>query len=169
MSKYVKHRKSLDSKSKKARKSDETSSCSSSVESSAVPSVSGGSHSDSWVLTEARVLELISSSFSQLSESLSALMDFSFANMETMINDRMSYVSQDVPNRSFSALSPVPVRQSPCQGRKDPSLESPRTGYGNPEGRPEEPVQVESAVPSFLSSLREAGIELPQDIHLLDG
>ena len=51
MSKYVKHRKSLDSKSKKARKSDESSSRSSSVESSTAPSVSGGSHSDSGVLT----------------------------------------------------------------------------------------------------------------------
>ena len=129
MSKCVRHCKSLDSKSKKARKSDEAS-CSSSVESFAAPSVSGGSHADSGVLTEARVLELISSSFSQLSESLSASMEASFANMETVINDRMSYVSQDVPNHSFTAPSPVPVRQSPCQGRQDPSMESPRTGYG---------------------------------------
>ena len=110
MSKYVKHCKSLDSKSKKARKSDEAS-CSSFVESSAAPSVSGDLHADSGVLTEARVLELISSSFSQLSESFSASMEASFANMETMINDRMSYVSQDVPNRSFTAPSPVPVHQ----------------------------------------------------------
>ena len=48
MSKFVKHHKSLGSKSKKAIKSDETSR-SSSVESSAAPSVSGGSHSDSGV------------------------------------------------------------------------------------------------------------------------
>ena len=95
-------------------------------------------------------------------------MEASFANMETMINDTMSYVSQHVPNRSFSAPSPVPARQSPCQGRQDPSLESPRIGYGNPEGRPEELVQVESAIPSFLSSLREAGIKLLEGIHLLD-
>ena len=98
---------------------------------------------------------------SQLSEGLSASMEASFANMENMINGRIFYVSQDVPNRSFSAPSPVLVRQSPSQGRQDHSLGSPRMGYGNPEGQPEEPVQAESAIPSFLSSLRDAGIELP--------
>ena len=29
-------------------------------------------------------------------------------------------------------------------------------------------MQAESAIPSSISSLREAGIELPQGIHLLD-
>ena len=95
-------------------------------------------------------------------------MEASFTNMETMINDRMSYISQNVLNRSFSAPLLVPVCQSPCQGQQDSSLESPRIGYGNPEGRPEELEQAESAIPSFLSSRREAGIELPQGIHLLD-
>ena len=73
MSKYVKHCKSLDCK--KARKSEDSSPRSSSVESSAAPLVSGGLHSDFGVLTETRVLELISNSMSQLSEGLSATME----------------------------------------------------------------------------------------------
>ena len=67
----------------------------------------------------------------------------------------------------YSSLSctgppvPLPRTTGPLPGK-------PRLGYGNPEGRPEEPMQAESAIPAFLSSLREAGIELPQGIHLLD-
>ena len=102
---------------------------------------------------------------SQLSNSLAASMEASFVNMETLIDGRISHhVSQDVPNRSFTAPSPVLVRQSPSQGRQDHSLGSPRTGYRNPVGHSEELVQDESAIPSFLNSLRDAGIELPQGI-----
>ena len=42
----------------------------------------------------------------------------------------------------FSSLS-VPVRLSSSQGRQDHSLGSPRIGYGNREGQPEESVQDE--------------------------
>ena len=102
---------------------------------------SAGLHSNSGGISEARILESISTSMSQLSDSLAASMEASFINMETLIDDRIfHHVSQDVPNRSFTAPSPVPVRQSPSQGRQDHSLSSPRTGYGNPEGQPEEPV-----------------------------
>ena len=169
MSKYVKHCKSLDSKSGKSKKSDESALRSSSGESSSAPLDSAGSHSDSGGIFEARVLELISNSMSQLSDSLAASLEASFVNMETLIDNRISHhVSQDVPNRSFIAPPPVPVCQSPSQGRQDHSLGSPRTRYGNPEGQPEEPVQDESAIPSFLNSLRDQGIELPQGIKLLD-
>ena len=45
--------------------------------------------------------------------------------MENLIDSKIScQVNQDVANESFSAPSPVPVRQSPRQGRQDPSLGS---------------------------------------------
>ena len=55
----VKHRKSLDSKSRKSKKSDEFALRSSSGDSSSTPLSSAGSHSDSGGISEARVLELI--------------------------------------------------------------------------------------------------------------
>ena len=69
---------------------------------------------------------------------------------------------------NLSAPSPVPVRQPPSQGLQDPSLGSSRRGFGYPESEPEEPVQQESAIPSFLESLRNAGIAIPKGIFLLD-
>ena len=89
--------------------------------------------------------------------------------MESLIDSKIScQVNQDVTNESISAPSPVPVCQSPSQGRQDPSLCSSRRGFGYPESEPEEPVQQESAIPSFLESLRNAGIDIPQGISLLD-
>ena len=120
-------------------------------------------------LSEARVEQMIASHISQLSSSFSSSMETSFLNIEQLINDRLAhFVSQNVSNPSFAAPSPVPVRQSPSQGRQDPSLSSPRTGYGNPGGEPEEPVQAESAVSSFLNSLRSAGIAVPQGTRIQD-
>ena len=105
---------------------------------------------------------------SQLSDSLAASMEASFINMESLIDSRISqHFRQDVNNASFPAPSPVPVCQSPSQGQQDHSLGSPRTDYGNSEGQPEEPVQCESAIPSFLSSLHSAGIALPPGIELV--
>ena len=43
----------------------------------------------------------------------------------------------------------------------------PRTGYGNPGGEPEESVLAESAMSSFLGSLRAAGIAGPQGVSIL--
>ena len=96
MHKYVKHRKSLDSKSHKNKKSDkekdDSFSCSSSVESNVTPLGSIDSHSSGGGLSEARVLELFSSSIGQLSESLTASMQASFINMENLTPYRLSDV-----------------------------------------------------------------------------
>ena len=67
-----------------------------------------------------------------------------------------------------SSPSPVPVRLSPSQGRQDPSLPSPCTGYGNPRGESDEPVLAESAISSFLGSLRSAGIAVPLGLAIVD-
>ena len=77
-------------------------------------------------------------------------------------------INQNVTNESFSAPSPVPVCQSPSQGRQDPSLGCSRRGFGYPESEPEELVQQESAIPSFLESLHYAGSNVPQGISFLD-
>ena len=70
MLKYIKLRKPLDSKSRKNKKSDkereDSFSRSSSVESNATPLGSMGLHSSGGGLSEARVLELISSSIGRL-------------------------------------------------------------------------------------------------------
>ena len=94
-------------------------------------------------------------------------MEASFLNIEQLINDRLANsLSQDVSNPSFAAPLPVLVRQSPSQGQQDPSLSSPRTGYGKSGGEPEELVHAESAM-SFFDSLRSAGITVPQGIRFL--
>ena len=170
MNKYIKHRKSLDFKSRKSKKckKDESRFRSSSGDSNVTPLGSLGSHSQGGGLSESRVVDMISTSMSQLSNSLAAAMEASFINMESLIDSRISqHFRQDTNNASFSAPSPVPVRQSPSQGRQDHSLGSPRTECGNSEGQPEEPVQHELAVHSFLSSLHFAGIALPPGIELV--
>ena len=86
MSKYVKHRKSLDSKGRKSKRTEESSLRSSSRELSSAPLGSAGSHSDSGSISEARVLELILNSMSSSSDSLATSMEASFVNMETLIN-----------------------------------------------------------------------------------
>ena len=111
---------------------------------------------------------MISTSMSQLSDSLAASKEASFINMESLIDSRISqHFRQDINNASFPTPSPVPVHQSSSQGRQDHSLGSPHTEYGNSEGQPEEPVQRESVIPSFLSSLRSAGIALPPRLELV--
>ena len=96
-------------------------------------------------------------------------MEVSFVNIEKMIDARLaSNVNQNMSNPSFSAPSPVPVRLSPSQGRQDPSLPSPYTGYRNLWVEPEEPVLAELAISSCLSSLRGEGIAVPQGIRILE-
>ena len=133
MTKYVKHMKSLANKSRsraKCRRSTDAKtlddrSCSSSGDLSANPS--SLRYLDSAVpLSEARVEQMIASQISRLSSSFSSSMTSSFLNIEQLINDRLAhFISQDVPNRSFSAPSSVSIRQSPSQERQDPSQPSP--------------------------------------------
>ena len=173
MNKYIKHRKSLDSKSRKSKKcekteKDESRFCSSSGDSNVTPLGSVGSHSQGGGLSESRVLDMISTSVSQLSNNLAASLEASFINMESLIDSRIpQHFRQVTNNATFSAPSLVLVRQSPSQGRQDHSLGSPQTEYGNSEGQPEEPMEHESAIPSFLSSLHSAGIAFPPGIELV--
>ena len=171
MNKYIKHRKPLDSKSRKSKKSeksekDESRFRSSSGDSNVTPLGSVGSHSQGGGLSESRVLEMISTSMSHLSDSLAASMEASFINMESLIDSRISqHFRQDVTNAFFQL--PLLYRSAIPLDREDYSLGSPRTEYGNSEGQPEEPVQRESAIPSFLSWLHSAGIALPPGIELV--
>ena len=81
MNKYVKHRRSLDSKNRKNKKPDKDESRlrSSSGESNATPLSFSVPYSGGGGLSESRVLELMS----QLSGSLAASMEASFINMES--------------------------------------------------------------------------------------
>ena len=106
--------------------------------------------------------------FSQLSSSFATSMEASFANIQSLIDDRLnSYVSQDVNNVSLSAPSPVPVYQVPSQGQTDPSLRKPHTGVG-PGGETEEPGQDELATSSFFAALNAAGISVLQGVVISD-
>ena len=124
----------------------------------------GLSSSSSAGVSEDRVFEIVNSQFAQLSSSFAASMEASFANIQSLIDDRLSnYVSQDINNASFAAPSPVPVYQAPSHGQTDPSLRIPHTGFG-PGGETEEPGQDESATSSFLAALNAAGISVPQGV-----
>ena len=158
MNRYLKHMRSLESKSKsrKAKKpldvSDQGShsaSGDSSVKSTDPASALLG-------ISDSRVMELVHSQFSQFSSSFAASMEASFANIQSFIEERLSsHVSQDVhySNRSFSAPSPAPAYQALCQSQTNPSVRNPRIGCW-PWSETQEPGQVESATSSFLPALR---------------
>ena len=172
MHKFLKHMRFLESKSKshKAKKSLDVSdqgsysaSGESSVKSTDPASASSG-------VSEARVVELVQSQFSQFSSSFAACMEASFANIQSFIEDRLSsHVSQDVhvSNPSVSAPSPAPVYQASSQSQTNPSVRSPRIGCG-PGGEAQEPGQVESATSSFLAALNAVGIQVPLGVSISD-
>ena len=137
------------------------SSRSSSEESSAAPLGSGGSSSVN-PLTEDRVAQLIATQMASLSESFATSMEVFFANIQSLIDDRLASYS----NHSFSAPSPVPVQSSPSQGQQNLSISCPHTGY-NPGGRVEELVLAESATSFFLASIRTAGIAIPEGFIII--
>ena len=111
MVKYVKHMKSLASKSKSKAKSKKSvdvmpssmRSRSSSEDSSAAPSGSGDSFSAN-PLTEDRVAQLIASQMSKLSESFATSMEVSFANIQSMIDNRLASHA-NMSNHSFSGTT----------------------------------------------------------------
>ena len=152
MTKYVKYRKSLDSKSK-AKKEEKTSfSDQASLSSSRDSNVSLSSAASAWV-SEAKVTELISSQLGQFSASFAASMQASFDNIRAFIDER--FAGQDVQpesNPSFADSSPVPVDLGPRQTQTDPSVRSPCVDFGS-GGEAQEPVQADSATSSFLASL----------------
>ena len=124
MTKYVKYRKSLDSKSK-AKKEKTSSSDQASLSSSRDSNVSLTFRSFGWGIG-ARVTELISLQLGQFSASFAASMQASFDNIRAFIDER--FASQDVQpetNPSFADSSPVPVDLGPRQTQKDSSVCSP--------------------------------------------
>ena len=145
MLEYMKHRKSLVSKSKSKDKSKKAGdatpyrvrSRSSSEASSAVPSGSGGSSSVN-PLTEDRVAQLTATHMASLSESFATSMKDSFANIQSMIDDMLASYSQ-VSNPSFSVPSPGPIRSYSSQGQQNTSMPCSCARYG-PRGGVEEPV-----------------------------
>ena len=167
MLKYVKYRKSLDSKSK-VRKEKTTSSSDQASHSSSRDSNVSLSSAASAGLSEARVTELITSQLGQFSASFAASMRVSFDNIRVFIDDK--FASQDVQpetNPSLADSSPVPVDLGPRQTQTHPSVRSPCVDFGS-GGEAQEPVQVGSATSSFLASLRAAGIVVPQSVVIGD-
>ena len=166
MTKYVKHRKSLDSKSK-VRKEKKTSSSDQGSLLSTRDSVSLASAASAGV-SETHVNELIAEQLGQFSSSFAASMQASFDNIRSFIDDRFaSQVSQPETNPSIADSSPVPVNLDSRQTQTDPSVHNPCIDYGS-GGQAQEPVQVGSATSSFLSSLRAAGIVVPQGVVIGD-
>ena len=130
MTKYVKYRKSLDSKSK-VRKEKKTSSSDQaslpSIRDSNVGLVSAALAG----ISENRVSELIAEQLGQFSSSFAASMQASFDNIRSFSDDRFaSQVSQPETNPSIADSSPVPVDLGSLQTQTDPSVRNPCMGLG---------------------------------------
>ena len=125
MTKYVKYRKSLDSKSKVC-KVKKTSSSGQASHSSTRDSNVGFASAALAAVSEARVTELIVQQLGQFSSSFAAFMEASFANIRSFIDDKFAgQDSQPETNPSFVDSSPVPVNLGPRQTQTDPSVRNP--------------------------------------------
>ena len=123
--KYIKYRKSLDSKSKsKKDKKISASTDQASLPSSRDSNVSQASAASAGI-SEARVAELIFMQLGEFSSSFTATMQASFDNIKTFIDDRFAQETQLEPNPSVSDASPVPVDLGPRQAQTDPSVCNP--------------------------------------------
>ena len=109
MDKYVKYRKSLDSKNK-SKKDKKTSAPSdqASLPFSRDSNVSLASAASAGV-SEARVAELITEQLAQFSSSFVASMQASFDNIKSFIDDRFAQDSQPEPNPSFVPTEYLPA------------------------------------------------------------
>ena len=94
-------------------------------------------------------------------------MQASFDNIKSFIDDRVAQDSQLEPNPSFSESSPLPVDLGPRQAQTDPSVCNPCIAFGA-GGQAQEPMQEVTATSSFLTSLRAAGIAVPQGVVIGD-
>ena len=167
MLKYIKYRKSLDSKSKSKRDKK----ISASIDQASLPysrdsNVSQASAASAGI-SEARVAELISMQLGEFSSSFAATMQASFDNIKTFIDDRFAQETRLKPNPSVSDSSPVPVDLGPRQAQTDPSVCNPCIAFGA-GGQAQEPVQEVTSTSSFLASLRAAGIAVPQGVVIGD-
>ena len=160
MLKYIKYRKSLDSKSKsKKEKKISASSDQASLPSSRNSNVSQASAASAGI-SEAWVAEPITMQLGEFSSSFAATMQASFDNIKTFIDDRFAQETQLEPNPSVSDASPR-------QAQTDPSVCNPCIAFGA-GGQAQEPVQEVTASSSFLASLRAAGIAVPQGVVIGD-
>ena len=155
--KYIKHHRSLISKSKSkklCKDSSGTIPCKSpmvegqgdqGVANDAIPSV---------VISEVRVKELISESLASLSQSFADSMKDSFAKIDNLILQRISQVNvnQDVDNFSFSGSPHVRIQLLLGTEQPDPSQVSAQQDYGKSGCDPEESVRGESAISPDLMS-----------------
>ena len=125
MLKYIKYRKSLDSKSKsKKDKIISASADQASLPSSRDSNVSQASAVSAGI-SEARVAELISMQLGQFSSSFAVTMQASFDDIKTFIDNRFVQENQLEPNPSIPDSSPVPVDLGPRQAQTDPSVCNP--------------------------------------------
>ena len=156
--KYLKHHKSLVSKSKYKKSHKDTSGkspCKSSISQvQGDPSITDDSILLGMNISEDRVKTLIAESFAQLSSSFSSSMQESFARIDNLISLRLSEVnvSQDVSNHSFSKSPHLPIQLSSGTERPDPSQASSQQDYGKSGCDPEESVRGESAISPDLVS-----------------
>ena len=166
MLKYIKYRKSLESKNKSKKDKISASADQASLPSSRDSNVSQASAALAGI-SEARVAELISMQLGEFSSSFAATMQASFDNIKTFIDDRFAQETQLEPNSSVSDSSPLPVDLGPRQAQTDPSVGNPCIAFGA-GGQAQEPVQEVTATSSFLASLRAAGIAVPQGVVIDD-
>ena len=163
---FIKHKKSLDSKSKnrKAKKSEEGLARASSSES--VVSPSGAENLSSRAsLDESRILELISSQMNVFAKSFASSMENSFIQLDNRIDEKIA-----CSNRSLADHSPqAPVQPPLSQGQPDPSCLTPQMRYGNLGGEriESEPAALANSPPEFsdfFSKARAAGLEVPEGL-----
>ena len=163
---FIRHKKSLDSKSKnrKAKKSEEGLARASSSES--VVSPSGAENLSSRAsLDESRILELISSQMNVFAQSFASSMENSFIQLDNRIDEKIA-----CSNRSLADPSPqAPVQLPLSQGRPDPSCLTPQMRYGNLGGErnESEPAVSANSPPDFFEFIRKAraaGLEVPQGL-----
>ena len=130
MLKYIKYRKSLDSKSKsKKEKKISASSDQASLPSSRDSNLSQASAASAGV-SEAGAAELIAMQLGEFSSSFAATMQASFENIKCFIDDRFTQENQLEPNPSVSDSSPVPVDLNPRQAQTDLSVCNPCIAFG---------------------------------------
>ena len=130
MIKYIKYRKSLDSKSKSTKEKK----FSASSDQASLPSSRGCNLSQasavSACVSEDRVAELIAMQLGEFSSSFAATMQASFDNIKSFIDDRFAQESQLEPIPSVSDSSPVQVDLGPRQAQTDPSVCIPCIAFG---------------------------------------
>ena len=159
MAKYVKHRKSLASKSSKRSKS-----CSSDQPSHLSPGeASAPTSAGTPIITEERIGQLMRDFLIDFKVDVANSVSLALDEVRNSFDQRMDNMDCTV-NALISAPSLAQVDVGANQTSTDPSVAFHRSDLGSGGGL-QEPVQAESVTPSFLLlSLRAAGITVPQGL-----